>query len=291
VIGRDHVPPGASTARRVTRVGVAANLHKDNARAILRDFLPLLVARGLDVYLDEELASEGSALRAGKVGIPEACDAIIAIGGDGTILKVARRYVDRGIPIVGIKGGRLGFLAEAEPERVAMLLCEGRFVIQPRMRVTGVVRGPDGVAAEFSALNDVVIHSTGYSRMVGMRVEIGGKLLRQFSADGLIVATPTGSTAYSLSAGGPVVEPTMDAILLTPLNPHTMSMRPMVLDASETVTVRVTSAPSGVMITVDGQEGMEIAPAQHVDVLRDPRATSLIVGEDYDFFSLLREKL
>jgi NAD+ kinase len=107
----------------------------------------------------------------------------------------------------------------------------------------------------------------------------------------LIIATPTGSTAYSLSAGGPVVEPTLEAILLTPLNPHTMSMRPMVLDATEIVRVYLTSAPSGVMITVDGQSGVEILPAGFIEVRRDPRSTRLIVPRNYDFFSLLREKL
>jgi NAD+ kinase len=127
--------------------------------------------------------------------------------------------------------------------------------------------------------------------MLGMRVEIGGKLLREFSADGMIIATPTGSTAYSLSAGGPVLEPTLDAILLTPLNPHTMSMRPLVLDATEVVRVYLTSAPSGVMITVDGQSGVEILPSDFIDVRRDAQATRLIVPQDYDFFSLLREKL
>jgi len=122
-------------------------------------------------------------------------------------------------------------------------------------------------------------------------VEIGGKLLREFSADGLIVATPTGSTAYSLSAGGPIVEPTLAGIILTPLNPHTMSMRPMVLDESETVTVRVTSAPSGVMMTVDGQEGMQLANHDVVEVRRSRNRVSLVRSPSHSFFELLRTKL
>jgi NAD+ kinase len=278
-------------SRKVTRVGVAANLAKERSRAILHDLVASLSAQGFEVFLDDDLAGEAAALAGTRAGIPARCDAIIAIGGDGTILKYARRYADRDIAIVGVKGGRLGFLAEADPARVVSLLRTGDFDVQSRMRVRGVVRGPSTPARSFSALNDLVIHSTGYSRMVGLRVEIGGKLLREFSADGLIVATPTGSTAYSLSAGGPIVEPTLAGIILTPLNPHTMSMRPMVLDDSETVTVRVTSAPSGVIMTVDGQEGTEIPPDHYVEVVRDPRATRLIVADDYDFFALLREKL
>ena len=119
------------------------------------------------------------------------------------------RFLDRDIPIVGVKGGRLGFLTEARPEDVVDLLQSGQFEVQRRMRIQGEVNS-GGQPTTLSALNDIVIHSTGYSRMLGMRVEIGGKLLREFSADGIILATPTGSTAYSLSAGGPVIEPTLD---------------------------------------------------------------------------------
>jgi NAD+ kinase len=171
------------------------------------------------------------------------------------------------------------------------LLRDGNFEVQRRMRIRGEVRSGSRTVSTFSALNDFVVHSTGYSRMVRLRVEVGGKLLRELSADGLIIATPTGSTAYSLSAGGPVVEPTLNAIILTPLNPHTMSIRPLVVDATETVAVHVLAAPSGLMVTVDGQEGVELDVSHTVAVSRDPRVTNLLVSDDYDFFALLREKL
>ncbi|MCI0450859.1 MAG: NAD(+)/NADH kinase [Candidatus Latescibacteria bacterium] len=276
----------------VRNVGVAANLQKERVRPLLDDLVAALAADGFQIGLDEDLAGEAASLSPATRGLPEPCHAIVAVGGDGTILKIARRYVDREVPIVGVKGGRLGFLSEASPARVVSLLRENRFATQRRMRVRGDVRAAGvPVGASFSALNDVVIHSTGYSRMVRLHVEVGGKLLREFSADGLIVATPTGSTAYSLSAGGPVVEPTLDAILLTPLNPHTMSIRPLVLDATETVSVRVLSAPSGVMATVDGQEGIDLDASHTIEIKRDPRVTNLLVADDYDFFALLREKL
>lgn len=274
------------------RIGVAANLEKDHVRPLLRELVAALTAAGFAVELDPDLASEAASLPSAARGITPQCDALVAVGGDGTILKLARRYVERELPIVGVKGGRLGFLSEANLERVVSLLRAGRFVTQRRMRIRGDVHDQRArVVASFSALNDLVVHSTGYSRMIRMRVEVGGKLLREFSADGLIVATPTGSTAYSLSAGGPIVEPTMEAIVLTPLNPHTMSMRPLVLDATETVAVRVTSAPSGVMLTVDGQEGAEIDASHTIEASRDSRVTQLLVADDYDFFALLREKL
>lgn len=279
------------SARRVNHVGLAANVEKEATRAIVRDLIPLFASHGIRVSLDDELARDSSSARDIAVGITDECDVIVAVGGDGTILKIAGRYLDREIPIVGVKGGRLGFLTEASPEAVVDMLQSGQFRVQRRMRIKGAVHSGDNVTASISALNDIVIHSTGYSRMLGMRVELGGKLLREFSADGVIIATPTGSTAYSLSAGGPVLEPTLGAILLTPLNPHTMSMRPLVLDATEVVRVHLTSAPSGVMITVDGQSGVEILPEGYIDVRRDPRSTRLIVPRSYDFFSLLREKL
>jgi NAD+ kinase len=275
VTPRSRTPSRARPRRApaVRTVGIAANLEKPHVRALLRDLVAALHGAGFRVGLDPDLRGEAGSLAPAARSIPKACDVLIAVGGDGTILKVARRYADREIPIVGVKGGRLGFLSEATPERVVALLASGRHSIQRRMRVRGDVRSGKRVRSRFSALNDVVVHSTGYSRMVRLRVEVGGKLLREVSADGLIVATPTGSTAYSLSAGGPVVEPTLDAIVLTPLNPHTMSIRPLVVDADETVTVRVLSAPSGLMVTVDGQEGVPLQLTDTVEVSRDPRVT------------------
>jgi NAD+ kinase len=273
------------------RVVIAANLEKDQARDILRTMTAALLQLGFEVYLDEDLSSQAATLEGTRTGAPDRFDLLVAIGGDGTILKYARRYVAREAPLVGVKCGRLGFLAESSPERVIALFSNGEYTVQKRMRVRCSVESRTASAESFSALNDVVVHSTGYSRMVSLRVEVGGKLLREFSADGVIVATPTGSTAYSLSAGGPIVEPTLDAIVLTPLNPHTMSIRPMVLDARERVVIRVTAAPSGVLVTVDGQVGMEFSDAHEIHVVRDTLATHLVVADDYDFFALLREKL
>lgn len=279
------------TRHPIKRVGIAANIEKNGARGILRDMAASLMARGVEVFLDDDLAAEAGSIAGVRAGVPARCDLLVAIGGDGTILKYARRYVSREIPLVGVKCGRLGFLAESDPGRVVELLTNGGFTAQKRMRIRCTVQDRSAPLDSFSALNDVVVHSTGYSRMVRMRVEVGGKFLREFSADGLIIATPTGSTAYSLSAGGPIVEPTLDAMVLTPLNPHTMSIRPMVLDAPERVVVRVTSAPSGVLVTVDGQVGMEFSDTHEVHVVRDALATHLVVPDDYDFFALLREKL
>ena len=279
------------SARRVTHVGLAANLENEVARPLLQRVVALLSSQGVKISLDEDLAPEAGTLAGCTPGIDESCQVLIAVGGDGTVLKLARRYVDHDLPIVAVKGGRLGFLTETTPEAVVDMLLSGRYEVQNRMRLTGRVHSGSNAGKSFTALNDIVIHSTGYSRMVTLRTEVGGQLLRELSADGVIVATPTGSTAYSLSAGGPVLEPTLDAIMLTPLNPHTMSIRPMVLDATEIVRVQVIAAPSGLMITVDGQQGIDVGPTDRVEIQRDTRVTKLVVPESYDFFARLREKL
>src|SRR4051812_31430421 len=183
------------SARRVTHVGLAANMDNDVTRPLLARLVPLLSSHGVKISLDEDLAGDAATLSGCTPGIDDTCEVLIAVGGDGTILKLARRYADRDLPIVGVKGGRLGFLTEGTPEAVVEMLLAGSYEVQDRMRITGRVhagRAPGETQGQsFSALNDVVIHSTGYSRMLTLRVHVGGKLFRELSADGVIVATPT----------------------------------------------------------------------------------------------------
>jgi NAD+ kinase len=207
------------------------------------------------------------------------------------MLMVARRYLDWNIPILGVKGGRLGFLTEPPSAETVARIKSGAYLIQERMRITAVVEENGNVIKEFSALNDVVVHVAGSSRIVGLRTNVDSNLIREYFADGVIVATPTGSTAYSLSAGGPVVMPTVRAIMMTPLAPHTLSVRPLVIDADGTVRIDVLSANTEMRITVDGQKGMDLEQGQHVTVRRSKAVTRLVVPEHYDFFTLLREKL
>lgn len=273
----------------VTRIGVVANLQKPSVGTFLDSFVEELGAGGFDVFLDEEM--KGSVRCPGAFGIPGDADMIVALGGDGTILKVARMFSEREIPIFGINLGRLGFLAEEIGIEGIKRIREGRFTIQKRMRAAAsVVQGTETVRS-LSALNDIVVHGAGFSRMITIRSEVDGKLVREYSGDGIIVATPTGSTAYSLAAGGPLVLPTMEAIILAPLCPHSLSVRPMVLDAGRRITLTVVRKKASCMITFDGQVGVELGEGQHVEIERCRNATRLVVPDDYDFFSLLREKL
>jgi NAD+ kinase len=279
------------TTTRFRRVGVAANLGKTQAVDILKQLVPDLIASGFEIYLDDDVAAAGIGPEKARKGIPEDVDLVVAVGGDGTILKFAHRFSSAETPILGIKGGSLGFLTEGRVERVTDWLKSGRFRIQKRMRLDGVKHDSGGAVECFTALNEFVVHGAGFSRMVTLDIDVDDHPLRQYSADGMIVATPTGSTAYSLSAGGPLLEPTIEAIVLTPLSPHTLSFRPIVLNADQHVSIRVCSGRSEIVVTVDGQAGCHLGENETLEMRRSERFTHLVVPDDYDFFSLLDEKL
>lgn len=274
---------------RYKTIGVIVNPEKPNIASFLAEFIRGAREDGFDLYLDED--ARGSVACDADYGIPDACDMIVVLGGDGTIIKAARQFAEREIPIFGINLGRLGFLAEEAGSQGMKRIKEGRFSIQKRMRISASVMEGKRTVASLCALNDIVVHGAGFSRMITIRSEVDGQLVREYSGDGVIVSTPTGSTAYSLAAQGPLLLPTMEAIILSPLCPHSLSIRPMVLDSDRKIALTVVRKKSNCVMTVDGQVGVELADNQHVEVARCPRVTRLIVPDDYDFFSLLREKL
>lgn len=274
------------------RIGVVANLTKEETVSILRTLVPGLLDNDFLVFLDQELEGRFAPDRGNvQYGIPSDVDLVIAVGGDGTILNYTRVFLETEAPILGLKGGTLGFLTEGRIDRVAQWLREGRFQIQKRMRIEATIFRGEARDRQFNALNEFVIHGYGYSRMVMVHIDVDGKRLRPFSADGIIVATPTGSTAYSLSAGGPLLEPTIEAIVITPLSPHTMRLRPIVTDARQKLSIRVLSGRTEIVVTVDGQRGSRLYADEHLVVSRSEKYTRLLVPQDYDFFALLNEKL
>jgi NAD+ kinase len=276
--------------REIRRVGLAVNQEKREAMEAARRAIEELNRAGLEIVLDEELQGRLDGAAEGG-GIDERCDLILALGGDGTLLRVARRYESLEIPIMGVNLGRLGFLAaDVGPEAFGRLR-EGRLRVEERMRVTATIRRDGKVRRRISALNDVVVHGAGFSRMITIRTEVENRFLREYAADGVIVATPTGSTAYSLSAGGPLILPSMQAIVLTPLCPHSLSIRPILFDADRRIRLRVIAQKIPTLVTADGQEGVELEPGDYVEVERADRVTRLVLPDDYDFFALLREKL
>ena len=254
----------------------------------MRKFLGFLRRRGLACLLEEGLEDLFPDTEVGDLG---GTDLVVAIGGDGTILRTAREL--RGtVPILGVNLGRLGFLAEVSTEELEEAFGE---VLDGRVRVeerTGLSAYAEGEREGFFAVNDVVLERGASPRMMEVRVFVEGELLGSYLADGVILATPTGSTAYSLSAGGPIVHPGLDALILTPICPHSLSVRPMVLPPDEEVVVRVRSDRGEDMaLTVDGQVRCGLHPEDTVRVRRAEEKVRLVAFPDRSFYSVLRTKL
>jgi NAD+ kinase len=228
-----------------------------------------------------------------KAKLARACDLIVVLGGDGTLLSIAR-HTDGRVPILGVNMGELGFLTEVtEAEALPMLarVLAGRFDLDRRMTLAASLERAGRTIGRFRALNDVVISNGSLARIVGFTVTVDGLPLAHYRADGLIVATPTGSTAYSLSAGGPVVEPTVQAVLVSPISPHTLSNRPVVLRPEAVVRIAVAERENDAILTIDGQESMALAGRDVLCVRRGRTSVSLVRSPDRTYYDVLRAKL
>jgi len=233
------------------------------------------------------------AAAANKAELPGLADLLIVLGGDGTLLSMARAVGDLGIPIVGVNLGGLGFLTattldEMLPSLEAAL--QGRMVIEDRLMLLARVVRNGAVVCEHMALNDMVITKSAMSRIINLAVSVEGQYATAYRADGLIISTPTGSTAYSLSAGGPIVFPSVEAIVLTPICSHTLTNRPIVLPASHRIEVTIQSDQE-IMLTVDGQVGVGLRERDVVEVIKAAAHIRLVRFPQKDFFSVLRTKL
>jgi len=252
--------------------------------------------RGFPVLFDPVAASLSHA-QAPKIcersDLPSQADLIVVLGGDGTLLSVARHIGDRRVPILGVNLGHLGFITEiSQGEMVPTLeaFTEGRAPVQERMRVVAQVEHEGARTASFQCLNDAVLTTAALARMIEVRVEVGESWLTDMRADGVILATPTGSTAYNLSAGGPIVGPDLEAVILAPLCPHTLTMRPLVLDGRFPLTVTLLKGED-VLVTADGQKGARVHVGDRVHILKSDQRVSLVTSPGRDYFALLREKL
>lgn len=225
---------------------------------------------------------------------PGKVDVVIVLGGDGTILRVARELNSTNLPILGVNLGQMGFLAEVEPpalEAALQLLLEGSYKTRHRLMLSARVYRDDRLLGEYTALNDVVITKGPFSRIIYVDTYVNDTHLESYPSDGIIVATPTGSTGYSLSAGGPIVNPALDVMIITPICPHLLHHRSVIVDSSERVLVRTHTRQSDVVLTVDGQVGFAIQDQDIVQVTRAPMTTPLIQLHGTDFYSLLHRKL
>lgn len=222
--------------------------------------------------------------------------AVICFGGDGTLLRAARFVGSREIPIYGVNLGRVGFLTTGTPERLEedlAAIAAGRFALEVRRALESTITdGRGNERARGEALNDVVVHKAGVARVIRTRVFVDGEEIGAFSTDGVVVATPTGSTAYSLSAGGPIVVPGVDGLVITPICPHTLAVRPIVVAGGSEIEIDVLP-PWGdeVLVSFDGQVATDLQPEDRVRITRAPYAVRLIRLESKGFFARMRQKL
>ncbi|HXG04052.1 MAG TPA: NAD(+)/NADH kinase [Candidatus Binatia bacterium] len=280
----------------MNRVGIVAKPDAPQAPAALTRLVRWLQTRGLAVVLDKDsagLVPELAVPSAARSDLPGQVDCIVVLGGDGTLLSVARTVGDLALPLLGVNLGGLGFLTTTTLDEMPAALeafLAGRMVVEERMMLTARVRRDGRVASTFLALNDVVIMKSAMSRIIDFAVAVDGLPATAYRADGLIIASPTGSTAYSLSAGGPILFPTMDAVVITPVCSHTLTNRPIVLPGTCRIEV-VLHTSQDVMVTVDGQVGMSLREHDVVEVERAAARMRLVRFPHTPFFSVLRTKL
>lgn len=257
-----------------------------------------LLAAGLKLQASDSLRARALPRQVRRVSdekIAHGADLVIAIGGDGSMLYAARRIAGRKTPLLGINRGRLGFLADVGPEHMLARVDEvlaGKYVSEQRMLLLVDLRHGEEVVASGTALNDVVVkrHATG--RMCEYQTFVDGRYVNTHLGDGFIVSTPTGSTAYALSCGGPIVEPSLDALLLIPICPHTLSDRPLVIPATRVAEVRLRAAQSEhADVTCDGEPVGQLAPGSSIHVRAARERIELIHPTGYDYFAILRSKL
>jgi NAD+ kinase len=259
----------------------------------VRGLVKWLDDRGLRVLLDDEAAESTGGTARPRGELASQAQLLIVLGGDGTLLSVARAIGERPVPVLGVNLGTLGFLTEITlDELVAALdrVLRGEFGEERRMRLDVRARRGDEELGRFLALNDAVLTKADLARMIDLETSANGAAVTTYHADGLIVATPTGSTAYSLSAGGPILLPELEAFVLTPICPHTLTQRPIVLPAGARIEIRVRTRDE-VQLTVDGQEGLCLREDDVVSVGRSPHPLHLVVSPFRSRFEVLRQKL
>jgi NAD+ kinase len=279
----------------INTVGIISKPAIHAAAEVVCKLLPWLETRGIRVRYDERTAlyaSRGDGLR--RAEVPEGCDLVIVLGGDGTLLSAARAIGNREIPLFAVNLGGLGFLTaitidELYPELERALRGEHR--IGRRKLLHAEVRRGEHVVSRYEALNDVVLTKASIARMIDLDAFIGDQFMCGYKADGLIVSTPTGSTAYSLSAGGPIIFPSVPTICLTPICPHTLTNRPVLVPETSIVEVRCRGEDASVFLTIDGQIGEPLKQDDVVVCRSSEYALHLIRPPRMMFFDVLRQKL
>ncbi|HEX9760930.1 MAG TPA: NAD(+)/NADH kinase [Candidatus Acidoferrales bacterium] len=285
-----------STTTEIRRVGIISKPRKEDVQAVVPQLLDWLRKHGLDVYYDHETAAcippDGHEVP--REELPNKVDLLLVLGGDGTLLATARLANERNVPILPVNLGGLGFLTTVTLEELYPVLeralrneqrTSERILLQ-----ADVVRGGK-VVHRHTALNDAVLNKGALSRISDFALQIDGVFVCTFRADGLIISTPTGSTAYSLAAGGPILYPQLDAFVITPICPHTLTNRPLVIPDSSRIELDFQTGEEPVYLTLDGQVGVELEEGDHVVVTKAARKLRLIRPMKKTYFEILRSRL
>jgi len=280
----------------MNRIGVVARVDRPDARGVVRELAGWLTARGREVVVDRETGGllPGGARVVERAALPGQVDLIVVLGGDGTLLSVARVVRGRDVPILGVNLGGLGFLTATTLEALYPTLeavLRGEYTAEERMVLGATLTRAGEPVADYQALNDVVIAKGALARLIDLEVSVDGQMVTAYRADGLIIATPTGSTAYNLSAAGPILFPTMDALVVTPICSHALTNRPIVLPATARLEVTLLTDTPDVALSLDGQPGLAVTPKDVVQVRRADSRIRLIRDPQKTYFQVLRTKL
>jgi NAD+ kinase len=290
---RVSTQPVAKTPIR--RVVVVAKIGRSQAPRLAAELARWLEERGIEVQYDAETAAAlGVAGGASRETLPDAVDLAIVAGGDGTLLSVARAAGPRGVPLLGVNLGGLGFLTELHPDELYAGLeavLRGEYTIEQRRALRVRFARAGQAVREYALLNDVVITKSALARMIDIGVRVDGQEVATYTSDGLIVSTPTGSTAYNLSAGGPILDPRMSAFVIAPICPHTLTHRPIVVPGDVRIEIALRSSEGEVYLTLDGQIGSPFAPEDRLTIDDHPRPVRLVRVARRGFFEVLRRKL
>ncbi len=276
------------------RIGVFAKRNHPDAAELAARVAAWLQDRDVEVFLEEELAKDLDQSGYAEAEIPSMVDMIIVLGGDGTLISVARAIGDQGTPILGVNLGSLGFLTEITRQELFQVLnqvLEGNYNVSDRLMLEAVVSRNGSKANTYRILNDVVINKGALARIIDMELYVNESYLTTFKADGLIISSPTGSTAYNMAAGGPIIYPGTDCFVITPICPHMLTNRPMIVPADSAIRIEVKFNDEDVVLTADGQVGMPLKGGDIVEVHRSANRTRLILSPDKEYFEVLRTKL
>ncbi len=280
----------------IETIGLVLNTEKDNSKKISKEMIQLIKQKGLEYLLEEDGAKELGLdhKRASFKTMREKADLIIVFGGDGTFLHTSLNFIGTGIPLMGINLGRIGFLTEIETNELSETLDDivnKNYTVESRNTLEVSIKRDDKVINNKYAINDVVINRAADGEMLKVNMHINNEFVNSYRGDGIIVSTPTGSTAYSFSAGGPIINPKVKAILITPLSPHAVHVKPMVISDNEVINIDVEGKKDKIYLTTDGRNSIKIENRDIIEIKSSEQEISLIKFPDRTFYTILRNKM